>query len=171
MHPTKNDIPLAKRNKIVALLNELLASATDLGLQTKQAHWNVKGDNFIALHELFDTLYTEVTADVDLIAERIVQLGGTAEGTVQAITKGTHLKTYPLSIADSKQHVEALSSAIAAFNAPARKAIDESDELGDAITADMLTGIVRGLDKQLWFVESHLPTAKTDVKLVGKAQS
>lgn len=170
MHPTKNDIPLVKRDKIASILNRILSDAIDLGLQTKQAHWNVKGDNFIALHELFDQVYTEVAAAVDMIAERIVQLGGTAEGTVRVIAKQSRLKEYPLAIADSGKHVEALSSAIAAFNAPARKAIDDTGALGDAITADMLTGIVRGLDKQLWFVESHLPVAKSDVKLVGKAR-
>lgn len=170
MHPTKNDIPLAKRDKIIVILNRLLSGAIDLGMQTKQAHWNVKGDNFIALHELFDAVYTEVAADVDLIAERIVQLGGTAEGTLQAVSKSSGLKPYPLSVTESEKHVEALSSAIAAFNAPARKAIDETGGLGDAITADMLTGIVRGLDKQLWFVESHLPQAGADVRLVDKAR-
>jgi starvation-inducible DNA-binding protein len=102
-----------------------------------------------------------------MIAERIVQLGGTAEGTVPVIAKQSRLKEYPISLVESSEHVEALSSAIAAFNTPARKAIDETATLGDAITADMLTGIVRGLDKQLWFVESHLPAARTDVKLVG----
>lgn len=156
MHPTKNDIPLAKRNKIIAILNRILADAIDLKLQTKQAHWNVKGENFIALHELFDAIATEVEGAVDLIAERIVQLGGVAIGTVQAVAKQSRLDEFPVAISESRKHVDVLSGAIAAFNAPARKAIDEVDGFDDAITADMLTGIVRGLDKQLWFVESHL---------------
>jgi len=156
MHPTKNDISPVKRKKIASLLNQLLSDAIDLSSQTKQAHWNVKGESFIALHELFDQVYTEVSADVDLIAERIVQLGETALGTVRVAAKQSRLKEYPLTATDGQRHVDALSTAIASFNGSARKSIDETDELGDAVTADMLTGIVRGLDKLLWFVESHL---------------
>lgn len=156
MHNTKNDLPLANRKKLVKLLSYVLSDAIDLQSQCKQAHWNVKGKTFIALHELFDAVATEVTAAVDMIAERIVQLGGEAEGTVRAVAKTSRLTEYPLAVAGDEAHADALSNAIAAFLRYARPAIDESDDAGDAITADMLTGIVRGLDKQLWFVESHL---------------
>jgi starvation-inducible DNA-binding protein len=156
MRPTKNDLALAKRKQLVDKLNQLLADSIDLATQTKQAHWNVKGESFIALHELFDTIATEVVNDYDLIAERVVQLGGQALGTARIAAKESRLKEYPLEAVDAQDHVKALSSAIAAFNQHARKAIDETDSLGDAVTADMLTQIVRGLDKQLWFVESHL---------------
>jgi starvation-inducible DNA-binding protein len=156
MHPTKNDIPAAKRAKVADILARLLVDAVDLKSQAKQAHWNVKGENFIALHELFDKVASEVDEAVDTIAERIVQLGGAAEGTVREAAKRSRLKEYPHGTADGQKHVDALSSAIAAFNSCARKNIDDTAALGDAITADMLTGIVGGLDKQLWFVESHL---------------
>lgn len=156
MHPTKNDIPQARRKQIGDALNQLLADAIDLNTQVKQAHWNVKGANFIALHELFDTISTEVVGAYDMIAERIVQLGGQAIGTARAIAKKSRLKEYPLMASDEEVHAEAVAAAIAEFNKHARKAIDQTDNLGDAVTADMLTGIVRGLDKQLWFVEAHL---------------
>ena len=156
MYPTKNDIDLSKRKKLTGLLNQLLSEAIDLKAQTKQAHWNVKGEDFIALHQLFDTIATEADDVVDLIAERVVQLGEIARGTVRVAAKQSRLKEYPLDATDSQLHVDALSSAIAAFNAYGRKAIDESDTIGDKVTADLLTGIVRGLDKQLWFVEAHL---------------
>ncbi len=153
---TKNDIPGANRKKLNLLLGQLLADAIDLHYQTKQAHWNVKGENFIALHELFDSVAGEVSSTVDTIAERIMQLGGNAQGTVRVAAKKSRLDEYPLDLSDSQKHVDTLSDAISAFNKHARKAIDESSALGDAVTADILTGIVRGLDKQLWFVESHL---------------
>ncbi len=156
MFPTKNDIPSAKRKKLTTILNQLLADSIDLKSQTKQAHWNVKGEDFIALHLLFDTIATEADVVVDTIAERVVQLGEIALGTARVAAKQSRLKEYPLTIIEQHKHVDALSTAIATFNSYARKAIDESDELGDKITADILTGIVRGLDKQLWFVEAHL---------------
>ncbi len=153
---TKNDIASASRKKINAILGQLLSDAIDFYSQTKQAHWNVKGENFIALHELFDSLATEVGDAVDTIAERIMQLGGSAQGTVRVAAKKSRLGEYPLDIIASQDHVDALSSALAKFNSYARKGIDETSAIGDAVTADMLTGITRGLDKQLWFVESHL---------------
>lgn len=152
---TKNDLPAAKRKKLDDLMGQLLADAIELKLQIKQAHWNVKGESFIALHELFDKVATEVEDASDLIAERIVQLGGEAKGTSRFAAKTTQLKDYPLLAADGAKHVDALSSAIAAFNAEARKAIDDTDALGDKVTADMFTEITRGLDKQLWFIEAH----------------
>ncbi len=153
---TKNDIPGANRKKLNLLLGQLLADAIDLHYQTKQAHWNVKGENFIALHELFDSVAGEVSSTVDTIAERIMQLGGNAQGTVRVAAKKSRLDEYPLDLVDSQKHVDALSDVISVFNKHARKNIDETSALGDAVTADILTGIVRGLDKQLWFVESHL---------------
>jgi starvation-inducible DNA-binding protein len=155
LHRTKNDLPEASRSKLVELLGSRLSSAIDLYLQVKQAHWNVKGPNFIALHELFDQVGEIVEDSVDDLAERIVQLGGTARGTVQAVGKETSLKAYPLEITSGPDHVEALSSALAAFGAQARAAIALSNELDDADTADLFTEISRNVDKQLWFVESH----------------
>lgn len=156
MNPTKNDLSDDKRSAVVQLLNELLAQLIDLQLQTKQAHWNVKGPQFIALHELFDSVASEVVDFVDDVAERIVALGGTAEGTIDAIGQRSKLTPYPLNITSGRDHVDALSNALAAVGKSVRKAIDQSDHLGDKDTADLFTGISRAIDKKLWFVEAHL---------------
>ncbi len=156
MFETKNDIPEPARVQVVELLNARLADCIDLQMQTKQAHWNVKGPNFIALHELFDEINEEVEDYVDLIAERAVQLGGAAQGTARMAAKASSLAEYPANAVDGRSHVEALSSALAAFGKAARKAIDQSNEFGDLDTADIFTEISRGIDKWLWFVEAHL---------------
>jgi starvation-inducible DNA-binding protein len=155
MTSTKNDLPEKIRVQMIDLLNARLADAIDLGLQTKQAHWNIKGPNFIALHELFDKLAEEVEEHIDAIAERAVQLGGFAFGTVQAIQKNTGLQPYPLDISDWGAHVAALSDAYAAFGKSVRAAIDTADGAGDKDTADLFTQISRDADKALWFIESH----------------
>lgn len=152
---TKNDLPLEARARIADLLNRLLADCIDLQTQCKQAHWNVKGPSFIALHKLFDEINEDVEEYVDLLAERIVQLGGVAEGTARVVVERSTLAAYPLALASGDDHVEALSSALAAFGRNARKAIDELDELADKDGADILTEISRGTDKWLWFVEAH----------------
>src|SRR5215475_12018626 len=156
MFKTKNDLPEATRSKAIDLLNARLADCKDLQTQAKQAHWNVKGPNFIALHELFDKINAEVEEYVDEIAERAVQLGGVAEGTARIVAKRSSLTEYPGTAVDGPSHVEALSTALAAFGKAARKAIKEADDLGDLDTADLFTEVSRGIDKWLWFVEAHL---------------
>jgi starvation-inducible DNA-binding protein len=156
MFKTKNDLSEPTRVKAVELLNARLADCIDLQTQTKQAHWNVKGPHFIALHELFDEINEEVQDYVDLIAERAVQLGGAAQGTARMVARASSLAEYPANAVDGRSHVEALSSALAGFGKVARKAVDEADEFGDQDTADIFTEISRGIDKWLWFVEAHL---------------
>ncbi|MEJ7848485.1 MAG: DNA starvation/stationary phase protection protein Dps [Pyrinomonadaceae bacterium] len=156
LHNTKIDLAKGLREKLIAILNQRLADAADLKSQAKQAHWNVKGMNFIALHELFDQVSTEVDVYVEDIAERITTLGGTAMGTVRLAAEKSSLSEYPHEISDGADHVDALSSALADFGKKVRADIDTTDELGDKDTADILTGISRGTDKLLWFVEAHI---------------
>jgi starvation-inducible DNA-binding protein len=156
LHPTKNDLPEATRVEVIGLLNRRLADAIDLETQAKQAHWNVKGPAFIALHELFDQVHGAVDEYADLIAERIVQLGGIAEGTVEVVADRSSLLDYPLGLSQGREHVAALSDALSEFGRAVRIGIEEMGELGDADAADILTEISRGVDKWLWFVEAHL---------------
>jgi starvation-inducible DNA-binding protein len=155
LHKTKIDIKKGTRGKVIAILNQRLADASDLKSQAKQAHWNVKGMNFIALHELFDQVSTEMEAHIDDIAERVTILGGTALGTIRIAAANSSLAEYPLEITDGGDHVDALSTALADFGKKVRADIDATAELGDADTADLLTGVSRSADKLLWFVEAH----------------
>jgi starvation-inducible DNA-binding protein len=156
LHNTKIDIAKGKREQVIGILNQRLADASDLKSQAKQAHWNVKGMNFIALHELFDQVASELDPHVDDIAERITTLGGVALGTVRVAAQNSSLSEYPLEISDGAAHVDALSNALADFGKKVRADIDATDELGDKDTADLFTGISRSIDTLLWFVEAHL---------------
>src|SRR5712691_5944582 len=156
MYQTKNDLSAHTRAEVIEILNARLADSIDLMHQAKQAHWNVKGPSFIALHRLFDEVVDAAEDYMDLLAERVVQLGGTAEGTIQVATARTGLKEYPLTLAEERDHVEALASALAAYGTSVRRAIEQTDARGDRDTADIFTEISRGVDKYLWFVEAHL---------------
>jgi starvation-inducible DNA-binding protein len=155
MVQTRNDLPTETRKKNCLLLNERLRDSIKLGLNAKQAHWNVKGVNFIALHKLFDEVYAATQEFVDEIAERITALGGLADGSVPALNK-SHLPDHPVHQVDWKAHVAAMADELAAYGKLIRKDIDETAANGDAGTSDLLTGIVRDVDKHLWFVEAHL---------------
>jgi len=160
MYETENDIPKSARAELNALINQRLADVIDLQLQLKQAHWNVKGPHFIGLHELFDKIAEDVETYVDEIAERVVQLGGIAQGTVRVAAAGSRLEEYPLTIADGSAHVEAVAKALSTFGREARLSIDEANALDDADTADLFTEVSRGIDKWLWFVEAHSQASK-----------
>ncbi|MBK5960318.1 DNA starvation/stationary phase protection protein Dps [Rhodoplanes elegans] len=155
MHDTRIDLPSNVRGTVIGLLQARLADAADLASQAKQAHWNVKGPSFIALHELFDQVATTVREHTDMIAERITTLGGTAEGTVRAAAKQSTLKEYPIDIIEGRAHVATLADALASFGAKVRSNIEEAAEAGDQGTADLFTEISRSIDKTLWFVEAH----------------
>ena len=155
MYATKNDLPESTRREAIELLNARLADCIDLESQAKQAHWNVKGPSFIALHELFDDIHEAVDGYADLIAERLVQLGGIAEGTVGSAAQRTTLVDYPLVLSKGSEHVAALSDALAMFGRVVRLGIEAMNDLEDADSADVLTEISRGIDKWLWFVEAH----------------
>jgi starvation-inducible DNA-binding protein len=156
MYSTRNDLPARSRAQLEKLLNARLADALDLESASKQAHWNVKGPHFIALHELFDQLHGKVEQHVDTMAERIAALGGTARGTLQAAARASSLTPYPEELSDGIEHLRALSERVADFGNKVRAAIDRAERLGDADTADLFTAVSRDADKYLWFLEAHL---------------
>jgi starvation-inducible DNA-binding protein len=155
MFKTKNNIPAGTRKKVAAILNQTLADLSDLYSPTKQAHWNVRGGSFYALHKLFDDLAGSVEEHIDPTAERITALGALARGTVRQSAAESALPEFPDAQAGELTYVTALVERYAAAAASVRKAIDKTDALGDADTADLLTGVSRDLDKALWMLEAH----------------
>jgi starvation-inducible DNA-binding protein len=153
---TSIDLPAGTRSEIIDLCNQQLADTADLQSQIKQAHWNVKGPEFISLHLLYDTLAEEVEGYIDLIAERVTQLGGYAMGTARMAAENSRLPEFPTDAIQGLDTVRALVERYAAYAASTRAAIDESDKSGDQSTADLFTEVSRGIDKWLWFVEAHL---------------
>jgi len=156
LHPTRNDLVTRNRSKACDLLNARLADAIDLASQVKQAHWNVKGPNFIGLHGLFDAIHGVVDGQVDELAERITALGGVAAGTVAAVARASTLAAYPRDIVRGADHLDALAQGLAAYGGGLRKAIGGAGKAGDDVTADLFTGMTADIDKQLWLVEAHL---------------
>jgi starvation-inducible DNA-binding protein len=159
-HETKNDLPSNSKAQSIGLLNALLADGIDLALLTKQAHWNLKGPQFIAVHEMLDQFRGQIDTGVDTMAERITQLGGTALGTAQTVAGSTRLQPYPTDIYAVADHLHALIDRYAATANAVRAGIETADEAGDANTADILTGVSRDLDKALWFLEAHVQESR-----------
>ena len=157
MFETRIDLDQASREKLIALLNARLADTFDLYSQLKQAHWSVRGSDFIQLHELYDAIAESVLGFVDEIAERATALGGLATGTVRMAAEATSLDEYPIDAIAGEDTLHIVADRLAAYGAAVREAIEVTDsELGDIDTSDLFTEISRAIDKHLWFVEAHL---------------
>ena len=144
------------KSKVIEILNARLADTIDMKTQVKHAHWNVKGPQFFQLHELFDSVATHLEEHSDLIAERLVQLGGVANGTARQAAANSSIKEYDLDAVKGEDHAKALVQRLGTLANAARKAIDDTGKLGDQATADVFTEVTRAADKDLWFLEAHL---------------
>ncbi|KAG0194169.1 hypothetical protein DFQ28_001306 [Apophysomyces sp. BC1034] len=155
LHPTRNTLPEDIRRKSIGLLGQSLITAIDLQRQAKQAHWNVQGPQFISLHLLFDEVHSAAVEWADLSAERLVALGGTADGRVQQVAGQSPLMPYPLELKDGKDHVRQLADALAKYGQQVQQAIGATADAGDPTSSDLFTEISRGVDEYLWKLEAH----------------
>lgn len=166
-YSTRIDLSIDLRQQVVSLLNKTLATTADLKTQAKQAHWNVKGSDFYQLHLFFDELAGELEGYVDMVAERVTALAGTAMGTARMAAQESILPEYPFDAVEGMAHVEALAERFALYAQHLRAAIDQTDELNDQDTNDLYIEISRTIDKRLWFLEAHL-TSKSDAQENGQ---
>ena len=156
LSPVRIDIPPEIRLYVVQLLNQTLACTVDLRSQVKQACWNVKGHDVVLLQALFATMATELDAHIDLVAERLVVLGGVARGTVRTAATHSRLPEYPGAIMDGDAHVRALTECFASYATALRADIAHATEVEDAGSAALYTDISRGVDTRLGFLEAYL---------------
>ncbi|MBX3381618.1 MAG: DNA starvation/stationary phase protection protein Dps [Phycisphaeraceae bacterium] len=152
---THNTLSKKIKSDSIDLLQARLADSLDAYSHAKQAHWNVRGPGFIAIHELFDKVADAVAESADAIAERLATLGGSPSGTARDTAKNSTLKAYPHGIANEHKHVEALAASLSSLATGYRDAIDQSNKIGDAVTCDLFTRLTGELDKYIWFIESH----------------
>ena len=154
--PTRNDVQDNAKQVSIGVLNACLADSIDLYNATRSAHWNVKGPMFHSVHTMLEGFYNELQTSSDDLAERVVQLGGTALGTTQVLAQSSRLPPYPTDLFAGEDHLKALAERYAAVARSLREGIEQTDEAGDADTADLLTEQSRAVDKQLWMIEAFL---------------
>ncbi|HLT30005.1 MAG TPA: DNA starvation/stationary phase protection protein Dps [Myxococcaceae bacterium] len=151
------DVSKEKRAGLIELLNELLANSLDLHSQAKQAHWNVKGRHFISAHELFEDVAKHTAAHSDDIAERVAALGGYALGTTRQVAQRTRLDEFAPSSLNGQDCLSELVDRLAAHATLLRAGIEQTGgDLADPVTEDLLVEVLREVEVDLWFLESHL---------------
>jgi starvation-inducible DNA-binding protein len=156
------DLPLDVRQRSIESLNGVVAEIIDLAMAARHAHWNVRGSGFIAMHELFETMRTELDRHADALGERIAALGGIAGGTLQSVAGETALDPYPTLACSQTEHLNALAVRLSQVGSAARYALEEANRSPDAVTAHHLAEAAATVDKLLWILESHLPAPQRD---------
>ncbi|RYH04293.1 DNA starvation/stationary phase protection protein Dps [Salipiger sp. IMCC34102] len=143
------------REKVINILNDNLVEMQALQMAVKQAHWNLKGDGFIGVHELLDGVSARLLKGIDTIAERTVILGGYARGTLEVAADRAKMKAYPVELTDLDAHVVELQERFLSVGASIRQGASDADEAGDADTEDLFVEISRALDKDAWFIGAN----------------
>jgi len=161
-HLANPDLAADSRRELIGLLNDTLASALDLSMQAKHAHWNVRGPEFVSFHELFDDAANRLRHSADVIAERATALGGTAEGTARLVSKNSHVTEYDLSAVTTDEHVEALAERMSLYARDLKAAALTAARLGDIVTEDILIEQLRGLDMDTWFLDASRPSEREE---------
>ncbi len=156
LHATHNDLPQKTREKMIELLNSRLADCSDLASHARMAHWNVKGPQFIGLHKLFQEIYEGLGEQMDELAERCVQLGGTAKGTVRIAAQQSQIEEYPIDCYACEDHVRELCKRMATYAKAMRGSIEETEDAGDMVTSDMFIEFTQQVDKWIWMAEAHI---------------
>lgn len=155
MHPTYNPLPEQVRMQLVTILNQLVCDCLSLTYAAKQAHWNIKGQGFIAIHRLFDEVHDLGDTLVDSFAEMVTTLGGQAMGTIDYATSITRLAPFPLTINDSKQLIIELTERLAAVSQYLIEAIGQTETLDKTTQNELMNAQVQ-INKKIYFLESHL---------------
>jgi starvation-inducible DNA-binding protein len=143
-----------RKAEIIGDLNTALASLVDLGIASKQAHWNIHGPNFEGLHELFDTVAAEVREYSDLAAERVLALGGTAHGTLQDAARSTALTPFPTDAKDWKVLARELRDRMHEVSVMLQNLVKATED--DLATQDLYIELIRGIDKRAWMLTAHV---------------
>jgi len=162
LRTTRNSLPGPARQVAIESLDVIVACTTDLALAARQAHWNVRGRQFSALHELFRRISDELLKHTDVLAERAAALGGMPRCSAQSVSAATRLKAFPSFGFDGSEHLQELAMRLAAVSLELRQAAIDVYGQGDPVTAHLLTEACSAVDHLLWLVESHTPIETPD---------
>lgn len=158
---TLKQLPLAlednARKQSVEILNAVLVNTMTIRDLYKKHHWQMSGPTFYQLHLLLDKHYEEQAELVDLLAERIMALGGISIAMAPDVAELTSIPRPPKGREDVPTQIARLLEAHEIILRQAREGADQADEAGDDGTNDMLvSNVVRTNEPQVWFLAEHL---------------
>lgn len=136
-------------------LSPLVVDLEALVVNGKQAHWHLRGNNFIGVHELLDTLVADAQGWADMAAERVVALGLPVDSRLATVAAKTSVPELSAGFQQSEDSIAEVVAMLDAVIQTARTAVDELDEI-DLNSQDVAVEIVRGLEKDRWLLLAHI---------------
>jgi len=155
----KTNIGISQENlqAVAAELSKLLADEFVLYTKTRNAHWNVEGDDFHSMHIFFEQQYEALDETMDSVAERIRQLGHFAPATLKSFLSLTHLTEKSGEKNDSQGFIKELLIDHENIVIYCRENINRfANEYGDLGTSDFITGLMEEHEKMAWMLRAHL---------------
>ena len=155
----KTQIGLLEKNVIAVVdeLSKILADEYVLYTKTRNAHWNITGNDFYYKHKLFEEQYTQIDVIIDKVAERIRMIGHFAPATLKVFLELTRLSEMTREKNDGIGFVKELVANHETIIIKLREAIPQFQEkYNDAGSCDFITGLMEEHEKMAWFLRSHL---------------
>jgi starvation-inducible DNA-binding protein len=135
-------------------LQQVLVDLIELGIQGKQAHWNVVGTNFRDLHLQLDELVDFAREGSDTIAERMRALDAVPDGRSDTVAATTMLPEFPGYERSTDEVVDLITTRLYATVGTLR-GVHDSVDAQDPSTADILHQLIDGLEKLAWLIKSE----------------
>jgi len=143
--------------KVAHILNGFLADELLLYLKTRNAHWNIEGSDFHAMHKFFEEQYEQLDETMDEVAERIRMLGHYAPATMKSYLELTHLTEQSRGKNDSAGFIKDLLGDHESIIIRLRENINLfANELNDLGSSDFITGLMETHEKMAWMLRAHL---------------
>ncbi|MGD1007819.1 MAG: DNA starvation/stationary phase protection protein [Ignavibacteriaceae bacterium] len=155
----KPNIEISDKNlkEVATLLNKLLANEYVLYTKTRNAHWNIQGDNFIELHKFFESQYNSLNIIIDDTAERVRALGHFALGSLKDFLKVAQLSEQNDNFSDQNHIIKTLlEDHESIIHSLRNHIVIITDEFKDLGTADFMTGLMEQHEKMAWMLRSYL---------------
>jgi len=147
-------LDMAENETVVLRLKVLLSDFHVFSIKVHNFHWNVTGPSFGPLHKLFDEVYDHAGGHIDKVAERIRQIGGVAPGSMKEFLANATLDEEAGALGDSQEMLRKLVADLEVLSKDARRIVLETQD--DQGTVNMLADMIESLDKDSWFLRSHI---------------
>src|SRR5699024_7410161 len=155
MHELFDSHPSVQASEIADILTPVTQDLIALGVNTKQAHWHIRGANFLPIHEFLDDVHEHANEAADTVAERIIALGSDLPATIHDVAKHTRVSVMAAGFQQWEATVQEMVTQIDATLSTLYGAIKRLETV-DPVSQDLVIAVAHQLDKDRWFLMSHL---------------
>jgi len=148
-------LPVKETEEIANDLNVLLSSFQVYYQNLRGIHWNIRGKRFFDLHVKFEELYNDAQLKIDLIAERVLTIGGKPLHTFQDYIDNNKIKVGK-NISIDEEAVHLIVTSLSDLLKIERELLNKSAEANDEGTNSMMSDFIKEQEKTIWMMKAWL---------------